>query len=80
MQKHSKHNYIILKDGVNDPRLVFDGKVGLGPFWTLVQVLLYNDVVHVSVSSSVSSVRHTRTTTAREIYTRMQMQDLIDDF
>jgi hypothetical protein len=26
--------------------LAFDGKVGLGPFWTLVQVLLYNDVVH----------------------------------
>jgi hypothetical protein len=46
----------------------------------LVQVLLYNDVVHVSVSSSVSSFWHTRTATAREIYTRMQMQDLVDDF
>jgi hypothetical protein len=45
----------------------------------LVQVLLYNDVVHVSASSSVSSFRHTRTATAWEIYTRMQMQDLIDD-
>jgi hypothetical protein len=45
----------------------------------LVQVLLYNDVVHVSVSSSVSSFRHTRTATTQEIYTRMQMQDLIDD-
>jgi fatty acid-binding protein DegV len=44
----------------------------------LVQVLLYNDVVHVSVSSSVSSFWHTRTATAQEIYTRMQMQDLID--
>jgi hypothetical protein len=80
MHKHSKYNCIILKDGVNDPGLAFDGKVGLGPFWTLVQVLLYNDVVHVSVSSSVSSVRHTRTTTVREIYTKMQMQDLFDDF
>jgi hypothetical protein len=37
----------------------------------LVQVLLYNDVVHVPVSSSVSSVWHTRTTTIRRIYTRM---------
>jgi hypothetical protein len=46
----------------------------------LVQVLLYNDVVHISVSSFVSSFRHTRTATAREIYTRMQMQDLINDF
>jgi hypothetical protein len=59
MRKHSKHNCIILKDGVNEPGLAFDGKVGLGPFWTLVQVLLYHDVVHVSVSSSVSSFRHT---------------------
>jgi hypothetical protein len=46
----------------------------------LVQVLLYNDVVHVSVSSSDSSFRHTRTATARGIYTRMQMQDLIGNF
>jgi hypothetical protein len=69
-----------LNEGVNDPGLAFDGKVGLGPFWTLVQVLLYNDVVHVSVGSSISSVRHMRTVTVREIYTRMQMQDLINDF
>jgi hypothetical protein len=46
------HNF---KNKFNDPRLAFEGKVGLGPFWMLVQVLLYNDVVHVSVSSSVSS-------------------------
>jgi hypothetical protein len=80
MHNHSIDNYINFKNRVNDPGLAFDGKVGLGPFWTLVQVLLYNDVVHVSVSSSVSSFRHTRTATTREIYTRMQMQDLIDDF
>jgi hypothetical protein len=80
MHNHSKHNLHNFKRRVNDPGLAFDGKVGLGPFWTLVQVLLYNDVVHISVSSSVSSVRHTRTAIAREIYTRMQMQDLIDDF
>jgi hypothetical protein len=71
------HNF---KNKVNDPGLAFDGKVGLGPFWTLVQVLLYNDVVHVSVSSSIFTFRHTRTATAREIYTSMQMQDLIDGF
>jgi hypothetical protein len=80
MHNRSKHNCIILKDGVNDPGLAFDGKVGLGPFWTLVEVLLYNDVVHVSVSSSVSPIWHTRTATVREIYMRMQMQDLFDDF
>jgi hypothetical protein len=80
MHNHSNDNYINFRNRVNDPGLAFDGKVGLGPFWTLVQVLLYNDVVHVSVSSSVSSFRHTRTATVREIYTRMQMQDLFDDF
>jgi hypothetical protein len=45
----------------------------------LVHVLLYNDVVHVSVSSSVSSFRHTCIATVGKIYTRVQMQDLIDD-
>jgi hypothetical protein len=38
----------------------------------LVQVLLYNDMVHVSVSSSISSFQHTPIATAGEIYTRMQ--------
>jgi hypothetical protein len=38
----------------------------------LVYVLLYNDVVHVSVNSSVSSFRHTRTATVGRIYMRMQ--------
>jgi hypothetical protein len=79
MHNHSNDNYINFKNRVNDPRLAFAGKVGLGPFWTLVQVLLYSDVVHVSVSSSVSSFRHTRTITVGKIYMRMQMQDLIDD-
>jgi hypothetical protein len=80
MHNHSINNCINFRNRVNDPGLAFDGKVGLGPFWTLVQALLYNDVMHVSVSSSVSSFRHLRTATAPEIYTRMQMQDLIDDF
>jgi hypothetical protein len=44
MHNHSKDNCIILKGRVNDPGLAFAGKVGLGPFWTLVQVLSY---VHV---------------------------------
>jgi hypothetical protein len=80
MCNHNKEKCIILKDRVNDPGLAFVGKVGLGPFWTLVQVLLYSDVVHVSVSSFVSSFRHTHTTTVGKIYTRMQIQDLIHDF
>jgi sensor histidine kinase YesM len=80
MHNHSNDNYINFKNRVNDPGLAFDGKVDLGSFWTLVLVLLYNDVVHVAVSSSVSSFRRTRTDTVREIYTRMQMQDLFDDF
>jgi hypothetical protein len=80
MHNHSNDNYINFENRVNDPGLALDVKVGLGPFWTLVQVLLYNDVVHVSFSSSVSSFQHTRTTTVREIYTRMQMKDLINDF
>jgi hypothetical protein len=28
------------------PGFAFIGKAGLGPFWTLVRVLLYSDVVH----------------------------------
>jgi hypothetical protein len=80
MHKHSKGNCIVLKRRVNDPGLAFVGKVGLGPFWILVQVLLYSDVVHVSVISFVSSFRHERIATVGKIYTRMQMQDLIDNF
>jgi hypothetical protein len=75
MHKHSKGNRRILKRKVNDPGLAFVGKVGLGLFWTLVLVLLYNDVVHISNSSSVSSVQHERIVTVGKIYTRMQMQD-----
>jgi hypothetical protein len=70
----------LLKRRVNDPGLAFAGKVGLGPFWTLVQVLLYSDVVHVSVSSFASSFRHKRRANVGKIYTGMHMQDLIDSF
>jgi hypothetical protein len=80
MHKHSKDNCIILKDGVNDPGLAFAGKVGLGPIWTLAQVLSYVHVLQLFVSTFVSSFRHERISTVGTIYTRMQMQDLIDDF
>jgi hypothetical protein len=80
MHNHRKGNCIILKRRVNDPGLAFVGKVGLEPFWTLVQVLLYNNVVHISVSSFVSSFRYERMATVGKIYMRMQMQDLIDGF
>jgi hypothetical protein len=75
MHKHSKDNCIILKGGVNDPGLAFAGKVGLGPFWTLAQVLSYIHVLQL-----VSSFRHECISTVGKVYTRMQMQDLIDDF
>jgi hypothetical protein len=51
MHKHSKGaNCIILKDRVNDPGLAFAGKVGLRPFWTLVQVLSYVHVLQLTYS------------------------------
>jgi hypothetical protein len=36
MHNHSNDNYINFKNRVNDPGLAFDGKVGLGPFWALL--------------------------------------------
>jgi hypothetical protein len=80
MHKHSKGNCIILKDKVNDSGLAFAGKVGLGPFWTVVQVLSYVQVLQLPVSTFVFSFRHERIATVGKIYTRMQMQDLIDGF
>jgi hypothetical protein len=80
MHKHSKGNCIILKRRVNDLGLAFVNKVGLGPFWTLVQVLSYVHVLQLTVSTFVSSFRHEHITTVRKIYTRMHMQDLIDVF
>jgi hypothetical protein len=80
MNNHSKDNCIILKGRVNDLRLAFAGKVGLGPFWTLVQVLSYVHVLQLTDNTFVSSFRHERISTVGKIYKRMQMQDLIDGF
>jgi hypothetical protein len=80
MHIHNKHNCIILKDVVNDPGLAFAGKVGLGPFWTWVQVLSYAHVLQLFAGTFVSSFRHERTSTGGKFYTKMQMQDLIVDF
>jgi hypothetical protein len=79
MHKHSKGNCIILKEWVNDPGLPFVDKVGLRPFWTLVQVLSYVHVLQLTVSTFVS-FRHKHIATVGKIYTRIQMQDLVDNF
>jgi hypothetical protein len=80
MHNHSKDYCIILKDRVNDPGLAFAGKIGLGPFWTLVQALGYVHVLQLFVSTFVSSFRHKCISTIGKIYMRMQMQGLFDDF
>jgi hypothetical protein len=69
-----------LKDGVNDPGLAFTDKVGLGSFWTWVQVLSYVHVLQLFASTFVSSSRLERTSTVGKIYTKLKMQDLIVDF
>jgi hypothetical protein len=69
-----------LKIGLDAPGLAFAGKVGLGPFWTWVQVLSYFHVLQLFVGTFVSSFQHERTSTGGEFYTKMQMQDLLDDF
>jgi hypothetical protein len=80
MHNRSKHNCIILKDGVNDPGLSFAGKVGLGAFWTWVQVLSYVHARQLFVGTFVPSFRHERPSIVGKIYTKMQMQDLFDGF
>jgi hypothetical protein len=69
-----------LNTGSDAPGLAFAGKVGLGPFWTLVQVLSYVHALQLFVSTFVSSFRHERTSTVGKIYTKMQMQGLFVDF
>jgi hypothetical protein len=65
------------KRRVNDPGLAFAGKVGLGPFRTWVQVLIYVPARQLVVGTFVS-FRRERTSTGGKIYTKMQMQDLFD--
>jgi hypothetical protein len=72
MHNRSKHNCQILKDGVNDLGLAFTGKVGLGPFWTWVQVLSYVYARQLFVGTFVPSFRHERPSTVGGIYTKMQ--------
>jgi hypothetical protein len=46
----------------------------------LVKVLSYIHVLQLSINTFVSSFRHECIATVGKIYTRMQMQDFIDDF
>jgi hypothetical protein len=71
------HNF---KNGVNGPGLAFAGKVGLGPSWTWVQVLIYVHALQLFVGTFIPSFRHERPSTVGKIYTKMQMQDLFDHF
>jgi hypothetical protein len=64
----------------SNPGLAFDGKVGLGPFWTWVQVLSYVHALQLFVGTFAPSFQHERMSTSGKIYTKMQMQDLFDGF
>jgi hypothetical protein len=46
----------------------------------LVQVLSYEHVLQLFVGTFVFSFPHERISTVGKIYTKMQMQDLFDDF
>jgi hypothetical protein len=72
------HNF--LKDRVNDPGHAFIGKIGLGPFWTLVQALSFVHVRQLFACTFVSFFPHERTSTIGMIYTQTQMQGLFVDF
>jgi hypothetical protein len=54
--------------------------VGLGPFWTLIQVLSYEHMLQLFVSTFVSSFWHERISTVGKIYTKINMRNLFDDF
>jgi hypothetical protein len=70
MHDHSRGNCIILIDVFNDLGLALAGKVGLGPFWTLVQVLSYEHVLQLTDNTFISSFRHERISIVGKIYTR----------
>jgi hypothetical protein len=44
------HNF---EKRVNDTGLAFAGKVGLGPYWTLVRVLSYEHVLQLFASTFI---------------------------
>jgi hypothetical protein len=71
---------IKFENWLDAPGLAFADMVGLGPFWTWVQVLSYAHELQLFVGTSVSSFQHERTSTGGKSYTKMQMQDLLDDF
>jgi hypothetical protein len=60
------------------PGLAFVGTSRQTTFRTLVRVLLYGHVVHVSSGSLVLVSRHKRIATIWDFYTEDAMQDLID--
>jgi hypothetical protein len=62
---------------MNKPGLAFVSTSRQTTFRTLVRVLLYGHVVHVSPCSLVLVSRHERVATVGNFYTGMQMQDLI---
>jgi hypothetical protein len=60
------------------PGLAFVSTSRETTFRTLIRVLLYGHVVHVSSRSLVLVNRHERVAIVGNFYTGMQMQDLID--
>jgi hypothetical protein len=64
---------------MNKPGLAFVSTSRPTHFRTLVRVLLYGDVVHVSSSSLVHVHWHERVTTVGNFYTEDAMQDLSDN-
>jgi hypothetical protein len=72
MHKHRKGsciNFFKKEIWVNDLRLALVGKFGLGPFWTLVQILSHVHVLQLTVSSFVS-FQHGRIAIVGKIYRR----------
>jgi hypothetical protein len=59
---------------MNEPELAFVSTSRCTNFWTLVRVLLYGHVVHVSSCSLVLVSRHERIATIGDFYTRNAMQ------
>jgi hypothetical protein len=55
-------------------------RLALDPSGLGVQVLSYVHARQLLVGTFVPSFRHEHTSTGGKIYTKMQMQDLLDDF